>query len=65
MDINRDKIERELDRLGWSYADLADKMGVKRQWIYYKLRYNAKGTTLRTIETFAKALDLDPKDLIT
>ena len=65
MDINKAKIHKELDRMNWSYADLAEAMGVKRQWVYYKLRYNTKGTTFKTVETFAKALDLDPKDLIT
>ena len=65
MEINKVKINKELERLGWSYIDLAEAMNKKRQWVYHKLKYDQRGTTFKTVESFAKALDLDPKDLIT
>ena len=65
MELNKDKIDKELRRLGWSYADFADKLGVKRQWVYQLMAQNYNGTTLKTVQKIATALEYDPKDLIT
>ena len=65
MRLNKKKINSELKRLDWSYAELARQMGRNRVWIYHKLKYDKSGgTTFRTVEAFAKALKVDAKDLI-
>ena len=63
MKINIKKIEFELKRLGWTKYRLAKEMDVTHQWIYFILS-NEKNCTLRTIDDIARALALDPKDLI-
>jgi len=65
MRLHTEKIEKELARLGMSKYQLGKKMGVNRQWIYQVLSRKYKGTTLKTVDKIAKALDFDPKDLIT
>ena len=64
MELNKDKINKELKRLGWSKYKLGEKMGVNRQWIYQLMDRKYNGVTLKTIDKIAKALDFDPKDLI-
>lgn len=50
-------------RLDISQQDLATKMGVDRQYIWWAL--NGEGNhTLKTIERIALALDINPRDLI-
>jgi len=66
MELNLDKIEKELRRRGWSKVRLAREMGEKRQWPYAILKASkADNLTLRTVTKIAKALDFDPKDLLT
>ena len=64
MKLNKDKINKELARLGWSYYRLGEEMKVKRQWVYQLMDPKYNGVTLKTIEKLADALDFDPKDLI-
>ena len=64
MKLNKDKINKELARLGWSYYRLGEEMRVKRQWVYQLMAPKYDGVTLKTIEKLANALDFDPKDLI-
>lgn len=63
MKLNTKKIKKEMNRLGWSQIRLAQEMGCKRQYVNYMLK-NGKNPKLETIQRFAKALDVDPKDLI-
>ena len=63
MKMNIEKIRNELRRLVISQQDLATKMGVDRQYIWWAL--NGEGNhTLKTIERIALALDINPRDLI-
>jgi len=65
MELDIKKIEAELKRRGWTKYTLAAKMGCRRQWPYYVLSPKASGITLKTINKLAKALNLDPKELLT
>jgi len=62
MELNIEKIQRELDRLGWSKYILAQKMDVNKETIYSIFRRNS--TKISTINQIAKILDVDPKDLL-
>ena len=67
MEFNRDKVLTELARLKWTRKKLASKMGVTRQYVEFYLRPKKKDTknmTLKTIDRFALALNMDGKDLI-
>lgn len=65
MDLNIKKIENELARLGWSKYRLAKEMRVANQTMYAVLDLNRKnGVTLKTVNNIAKALNMDPKDLL-
>ena len=61
MELNSEKIIKEANRLGWSMSELARRSGMKsRQLAHYLLdKKSIKGA-----ERFARALDLDPKDLL-
>jgi len=65
MRLNIKKIQKEMKRRGWGYADLAKRLRVSRQAVWQNLhppkRHNFN---LKTIEKIAKALELDPKDLL-
>ena len=67
MNLNYVKIEAEMKRLGLTHQGLADLMDVKRQAVTYWLKAAKREKTgyhFDTIEKFATALNLDPKDLI-
>jgi transcriptional regulator with XRE-family HTH domain len=64
MKLSIEKIRNELERTGNTPAWLARKMGSKPQWIDQILSGNGGTHTLRTIEKIARALGMDPKDLI-
>jgi len=64
MQLSIDKIRKELERTGTTPAQLARDMGSKPQWIDQILSGTGRTHTLRTIEKIARALDLDPRDLI-
>lgn len=63
MELNRNKINRELERRGWTKYRLAKELRVTPQWAYFILS-NPKSLTFKTVEKLAKVLDFDPKDLI-
>lgn len=64
MRINTNKIVKEKQRLGLSYAKLAKicKPPFKSAQACYTAVHD--GCSLRNIERLAKALDFEPKDLI-
>ena len=62
MRVNVKKIEMELDRLGWYQAGLANKLGMTRSAI--SILFKKQSTSLKTLNNIAKALNLDPKDLL-
>lgn len=64
MQMNREKIINEMKRLGWSQQDLASKMKVDRQYVWWALQSD-HNHTLKTIERFARAIEINPRDLIT
>ena len=64
MKLNTRKINRELERLGWTRAFLAEKAGTTRQSVYNWLTLESTPRMLN-VERLAKALGLDPKDLLT
>ena len=65
MKLRLDKLQAEMDRAGWTKADLADKMKCRPQWVH-QIFQNKLNHTLNTIESIAVAFEppLDPKDLI-
>jgi len=63
MELHREKIKIELERLGWSEAELAKRMKVKRQYLNRIMRGD-RGISLNGIEKIANALGLTGKDLI-
>ena len=64
MQINLSKIEKERERNGWNYTRLAEEMGISKQRLNFILSPKYKSNTFQTIEMLAKALSVDPKDLI-
>jgi len=68
MRLNTDKILKEMDRLRWSRYKLAQEMDIANQTVYKILvsdvRKGNVSYTFKTVEKFAKALSIDPKDLI-
>ena len=64
MKLNIKKLEKEMKRLKLSQTDLASKMRPKmtRQGVSWLI---ASGKTkFSTVDTLAKALEIEPKDLI-
>jgi transcriptional regulator with XRE-family HTH domain len=64
MKLNTNKIKNELKRLGWTPYRLSKKMKMANQTVYKILNSDGTGYTFRTVERFAGALNIDPKDLI-
>ena len=63
LDLHREKIRIELERLGWSEAELAKRMGVRRQYLN-RIMVGKIGISLKGIDRIANALGLSGKDLI-
>ena len=63
MELHREKIKIELERLGWTEADLAKRMGVHRQYLN-RIMVGDMGVSLKGIDRIANALGLSGKDLI-
>jgi len=63
MKINTKKIQREMKRLGLTLETLGDrfKPPLDRRAVWYIVH---RASSLARIEAIAKALELDPKDLI-
>jgi plasmid maintenance system antidote protein VapI len=66
MELNINKIEREMKRLGWRPIDFARELNVSRQRVSFILNRAEWNTTvtLKTIEKIAAVFGMDPKDLI-
>uniref|UniRef100_A0A6H2A0Z7 Uncharacterized protein n=1 Tax=viral metagenome TaxID=1070528 RepID=A0A6H2A0Z7_9ZZZZ len=63
MKINTQKILKEIGRLDLSLDELGKRIDPPMsKWALWYLIHNGK--TLNRIERIAKALELDPKDLI-
>lgn len=60
MKLNTEKILKELARIDRSQTWLADKVGISRALMSYRLKKGA----LVGVEDVARVLDYDPKDLI-
>ena len=63
MELHREKIKIELERFGWTEADLAKRMGVHRQYLN-RIMVGDIGISLKGIDRIANALGLSGKDLI-
>jgi DNA-binding Xre family transcriptional regulator len=64
MELNRDKITFEMNRLGWTQAELAKQMKIHRQQLNVILNDPDVGVNLKTIQKFADALKINPHDLL-
>jgi DNA-binding Xre family transcriptional regulator len=64
MNINIQKIKKEMAKNGWNYTRLAKEMGISKQRLHFIFSPKYKSHTLRTIERFAQVLELEPKDLL-
>jgi DNA-binding Xre family transcriptional regulator len=64
MELNIEKIDKEIKRLRFTHKILSEKMGKSRSTITTILRSKNNNHTFKTVECFAKALDLDPKDIL-
>ena len=64
MKLRTEKILSEIKRLGWSKYRLAKEMKMANQTIYRILKEEGRSYTFKTVERFAKAIDVDPRDLI-
>jgi len=62
MEVNTEKIRKELMRKEWGILQLAKESGLSRQVIYDI--FESKTCSLKTISKIAKALDYDGKDLL-
>ena len=62
MKLNVPKITREMVAAGMNMIDLAKKCGCTRQTLY--IAFQRETTKLATINKLAKALSVDPKDLL-
>ena len=62
MKVYTKKIQMEIDRLGWSIPQLAEKTGLPRQTLY--LIFQNETAQLGTLNKIAEALALDPKSLL-
>ena len=60
MELNTNKIYKELRRLGKSQSWLAKEAGMSRQLLSYLL----KAKSLKGIENIGRVLDIEPRDLI-
>ena len=64
MKINFEKIKKEMARNNWNISQLAAEMKVSRQKLHFIFSPKFKSHTLKTIESLAMALGVDPKDLL-
>jgi hypothetical protein len=64
MRLNTEKIKHELSRTGKNYAEFAREIGVSRQLFHYWIKH-PYGVPLYRVELIGRAMQIDPKDLIT
>ena len=62
MELNVDKIRREIKIRGWSQAEFCRKAGIKPT--AFTMLLKSRSTTLMTISKMATALVVDPKELL-
>lgn len=64
MEINVEKIRKEMKRLGWTFARLAEESGFKsRQAVFHYVRRGKSIKSIKGAEKIARALDIPAKDL--
>ena len=63
MELHRERIKIELERLDWTQAELCRRMKVKRQWLN-RIMVGKRGISLGGIDKIANVLGLSGKDLI-
>ena len=64
MKLDIDKINREIERRGWSIKDFAEALQSARTFPYYLLNPKIESHTFKTVVRVAEVLEFDPKDLI-
>jgi hypothetical protein len=62
MKLNLKKILLELQRLGWTKAEYARKIGISRQLMNHYLNQPLK--SVRIVNRLAGPLHVDPRDLL-
>lgn len=63
MKINADRIKRRRTELGMTMDDLADKMDMTRPGLHNMIKQGDK-ITLEKVKKLARALDLEPRELL-
>jgi transcriptional regulator with XRE-family HTH domain len=63
MELNIPKIKREMELEGLTIGELSRRMGRSRTYAY-SILYAKTNPRLKTVELLAKALHIDPKDLL-
>ena len=63
MELDTEKTLKFMKLYGWTGAELARRMKRDRQWVFYVLQ-PGQNLTFKTVNSLAKALDVDPRDLI-
>jgi transcriptional regulator with XRE-family HTH domain len=63
MKPNLERINYEMDRQKLTVRELANLSGISHQLIY-ELKSGKENTSLATLDAIAKALNIEPKDLI-
>jgi len=63
MELHRERIIIELERNGWTQADLCRRMKVKRQW-FNRIMVGKRGISLGGVEKIANALGLSGKEIL-
>jgi len=60
MELNTEKIKKELERIGETQAWLAKQLGVSRQRVYQIL----SDGSIKNADRLGRVFDIEPKDLI-
>ena len=63
MKLNKRKIRKEIKRLGMSQASFAKNKLSKTPQAFHSI-LSSDNHTIETVNVIAKALDIDPKDLL-
>lgn len=61
MELDTDKIKRLKTAAGFTWQEIADKMGLPTRQSVYDYIFNKR---LKSADKFAKIFGVDPKDLI-
>lgn len=62
MKVNSKKIRFEIERLGWTQTELANRANMTKQALSIIL--TRETAQLETLNKIGKALNLDPRDLL-